>query len=471
MKKILIILISFWGLVSCEENKFEDFNYSAVYFPNQFPIRTFDVSEDASGTAYKFQIPAVIGGVYKNTKDRVLDIEIASELCSGALFQSTKDPICLMPSAYYSLSTPNTLKIPAGELYGHVEVQLKDAFFNDPLASKLYYVIPVRIKGSMDVDSVLSGKSTSANPDPRITSQWTMAPRNFTMFAVKYMNKYQGNYYHKGQSVVKDAAGKVVENNVYRTPNIVNSEVWNLVTTGKSQAFVSGNINSKIFSGNLLMNLTFDNGNSGSVIQTKDASIPVTGTCTFIKDGEVVDGGKRNSVVLSYKYSVPYTAPVLEGPIQKRNDVDPSIIYTGTWQKLVQDGNFNSDISYSSTVGNNFTFKFTGDGIALYFKTGPSYGSFDVYLDDMNNPVATNVSTKTPATQFQQKLFEKKGLSFIQHTLKVVIKEASNTIFDYLIYTVPQDVLPSGIYTFEAKDTLVVKNRVVSIESYTPVVQ
>jgi len=167
---------------------------------------------------------------------------------------------------------------------------------------------------------------------------------------------------------------------------------------------------------------------------------------------------------------VPYTAPVIEGPIQTRNDGDPSIKYSGTWTNLSQGGNYNNDATYSSTIGSSFTFTFTGDGIALYFKTGSTYGAFDVYLDDMTNPVATNVSVKTAATLYQQKVFEKAGLTFKSHTLKVVIAAGANTIFDYLVYTVPQDVLPSGNYIFEAKDTLVLKDRVVSIESFVPVV-
>ncbi|MBL7965826.1 MAG: DUF1735 domain-containing protein [Prolixibacteraceae bacterium] len=467
MKKFLIILTLSAGLIACEENKFVDFDYSAGYFPNQYPVRTFDLSSNTNGN--KFVVPIVMGGVYKNTQDRVFDIETAPALCNRALFESTKDTIHLMPSAYYTLGSTK-LTIPAGKLDGSIEVQMNDAFFNDPLASRLRYVIPIRIKDATNMDSVLRGKSSLANPDPRVASQWAVVPKDYTMFAVKYINQYHGNYFHRGTSIVKDPTGKIVESNVYRTPSLVNNEVWSLLTTGKNQVGSNSVINSKLLPGNLMMNLSFGNDQTCTITQSAGSVIPVSGTGKFIKEGEESGGIKRNSIILSYKYSMQYTAPVLEGPIQTRDDNNPAISYTGTWSTSPEAANYGGDRHYSSTVGNYFTFNFTGDGIALYWKTGPSYGSFDVYLDNMTTPVAINVSTKTTVNQFQQKLYEVKGLAFKSHTIKVVIKEATNTIFDYLVYTVPQNALPSGTYTFEAQDTLVNKDRVVTFENYTPLI-
>ena len=468
MKKTLIILTLFAGLIACEKNQFADFGYTAGYFPNQYPVRTFDLSDNTNVNNHKFLVPVVMGGVYKNSQDRVFDIEIVPGLCTRALFESTKDTIRLMPSSYYTLGSSNKLTIPAGKLEGSIEVQVKDAFFDDPLASKLRYVIPIHIKSATNLDSVLRGKSFLTDPDPRVAGQWAVVPKDFTMFAVKYINQYHGNYFHRGTSVVKDPAGNVVENNVYRTPSLINNEIWSLLTTGKNQVSVSSVINSKLLPGNLMMNLLFGNDQLCTITQTTGSAIPVSGTGKFIKDGDVWEGVKRNSIVLSYKYSMQYTAPVLEGPIQTRDDNNSAIVYSGTWSTSPEAANYGGDRHYSSTVGNYFTFNFTGDGIALYWKTGPSYGSFDVYLDDMTNPVAINVSTKTTVNQFQQKLYEVKGLPFKSHTIKVVIKEATNTIFDYLVYTVPQNALPSGTYTFEAQDTIVTKDRVVAIENYTP---
>ena len=42
MKKILVILTLVTGLIACEnqKNEFPDFDYTAGYFPYQYPVRT-----------------------------------------------------------------------------------------------------------------------------------------------------------------------------------------------------------------------------------------------------------------------------------------------------------------------------------------------------------------------------------------------------------------------------------------------
>ena len=143
------------------------------------------------------------------------------------------------------------LLIPSGSFDGNVEVQLKDAFFNDPKAIKATYVVPLRIKSSNDVDSILQGKKSVNNPDPRIAGNWITVPKNYTMFAVKYINQYHGKYLHRGASTVKDASGTVIDKAVYRTTYVVDNEVWNLVTNGLKQVATSGSVRSNRISRNV----------------------------------------------------------------------------------------------------------------------------------------------------------------------------------------------------------------------------
>src|SRR3546814_11066061 len=81
---------------------------------------------------------------------------------------------------------------------------------------RLGYVIPVRLKSSDDVDSILNGSSAMPDADPRITADWSVAPKNFTLFAVKYINEYHGTYFHYGESTVKEGGGDVLEDTLYR---------------------------------------------------------------------------------------------------------------------------------------------------------------------------------------------------------------------------------------------------------------
>ncbi len=241
MKKLLFILFVAAGVVSCENFDIEhpDFEYTSGYFPYQFPVRTLVLGDyiydNTNDNAHKFVISAAMGGVYENKKDREFEIEVDDNLCRNILFTSGGDTIKALPRSYYTLSSSNKLVIPSGKLNGGVEVQLTDAFFNDPKAIKNTYVVPIRLKSSSDVDTILSGSSLVANSDIRIVSQWINAPKNFTMFAVKYINEYHGNYFHYGSSKVKDAAGTELETTTYSTQYVENNAVAKLTTTARYQ--------------------------------------------------------------------------------------------------------------------------------------------------------------------------------------------------------------------------------------------
>ena len=309
MKKILIILTLFSVLVSCEnqENEFADFDYTSGYFPYQYPVRTLVLGDyiydNTNDNNHKFLISAAMGGVYANTKDRVFDIALAPELCNKVLFESTKDTVRLMPSSYYTLSSSNKLTIPAGEVNGNIEVQLSDAFFNDPLSVKNTYVIPVRLLGSADVDTVLQGKTTKQNPDPRVTGHWTTVPKDFTMFAVKYINPYHGKYLHRGASAVKDASGSVVEKTVYRQKYNVDDEVWSLVTTGKNQVSVTGTARSSIVTGSLKMLLDFSDNGTCTIKEATGSVFTITGTGKFVDDGDEWGNKKRDAIHINYQFT------------------------------------------------------------------------------------------------------------------------------------------------------------------------
>jgi len=262
MKKIILILTLAIGLISCENFNIDhpDFDYTSGFFPYQFPVRTLVLGDyiydNANDNAHKFVVSVAMGGVYENEKDREFEFEVDNSLCNNMLFTSGGDQLKALPSNYYTLSSPNKIVIPKGKMNGGVEVQL-NAFFADPLAIKNTYVVPLKLKGSNDVDSILVGSSPNPSADPRIASQWNIAPKNFTMFAVKYINEYHGNYFHYGVSKVKDAANAEVETTTYSTPYVENNTVAKLLTTGRNQVSLSTNFRSKIMTGTYNMVLTF----------------------------------------------------------------------------------------------------------------------------------------------------------------------------------------------------------------------
>jgi hypothetical protein len=222
-----------------------------------------------------------MGGVYENTKDRAFSFTVDESLCNNLLFTAGGVEVKPLPSNYYTLSSPDKIVIPKGAYNGGVEVQLTDAFFNDPLAIENTYVVPMRITGSSDVDTILLSK-------------------NFTLFAVKFINEYHGTYFQYGTSSVKDPSGSVIENTAYNTEKYVEDyPLVKLVTTGRYQASVSLSFKSAIFTGNFTLLLTF-NGTNCTISAPEGADYTATGSGEF-KSKEYAWGNKeRNGIVLNY---------------------------------------------------------------------------------------------------------------------------------------------------------------------------
>ena len=308
MKKISFLLIILTGLIGCKNKdiEFPDFTYTTGYFPYQYPIRTLVLGDyiydNTNDNNHKFLISAAMGGVYENKQERIFKIQVDNTLCDQAKFASNNQPMYALPEKYYKLSSPDQLIIPAGEVNGNIEVQLTDAFFDDTLAVKLAYVLPVRIKQVTNLDSLLVGKSTLAKPDPRIVGNWDVTPKDFTMFAVKFVNPYHGSYFHKGKSTLTDASGKVLESTAYRQAFIEKNEIWNLATKSKNQVTVDGVVRATAVTGKLSMLLTFTGDNC--VVQSAPGSaFAITGTGKFLDDADEWGNKKRDAIHMTYQFT------------------------------------------------------------------------------------------------------------------------------------------------------------------------
>jgi hypothetical protein len=309
MKKILIILALVTGLIACEnqQKEFPDYLFTSGYFPYQYPVRTLVLGDyiydNTNDNNHKFLISIAMGGIYTNDKDRVFNIELAPALCTKALFASTNDPIELMPPSYYTLSSSTQLIVPKDKVNGAIEVQLTDAFFNDPKAIKLAYVIPIRIVSSADVDTILRGNSSKNNPDPRVTApgEWNITPKDFTMFAVNFINPYHGTYLHRGVNTVKNSSGTILETNVYRTQYIEKNELWKLITSAKNIVQVSGTTKSALVPGTLKMDLTFADNGDCTIKQSTGSTYTITGTGKFTKGADTWGDKPRDAIHMTYQ--------------------------------------------------------------------------------------------------------------------------------------------------------------------------
>jgi hypothetical protein len=261
-----------------------------------------------------------MGGVYENKKERSVFFVVDESLCEDALFPNA-DTIRLLPSNYYQLSDPEKIVIPVGDDKAGVEVQLTEAFFNDPWSIKNTYVLPLRLTGVIDLDSLLQGKSTTNQADRRIAGHWTAAPKDFTMFAVKFINPYDGTYLHYGTCEVFDPSGKYMESRTYSAKYVEQNELWRLMTQSRSEVAVSGNFKSDIIPKlqdpslpplpplQLRLKFTSDDylapkGVDCTIEAMEGSPYTITGNGKYTTDTEEYGGKKRDAI--SLKYTIKY---------------------------------------------------------------------------------------------------------------------------------------------------------------------
>jgi hypothetical protein len=317
MKKIslLIITVLLAGMFSCENQawKFDDFIYTTTYFPYQYPVRTLVLGDymfdNENDNNLKFKISVRIGGVYENKEDRTVGYQLEPGLATKLITNAntfdgkviaSSDTLQILPSQYYTLSPANQIVVPKGEFIGGIEVQLTDAFLDDPKAVLTRYVIPIRITTST-TDSVLVGSTTYTSPDPRIASNWKIVPKDFTIFAIKYVNAYHGKYLVRGRSVITDNIPTVLETIIYHKKYVENDELWSLQTVGRNKVRITNVLKKTPESpGSYSMDLAFDADNNCIVTDAPDSDFPVTGTGKFVKDGDMWGNEPKNAIYLNY---------------------------------------------------------------------------------------------------------------------------------------------------------------------------
>ena len=321
-KRLFTVMAAALVLAGCHnfDTEFPDYTYTSGYFPYQFPVRTIILGDDVypndNDNAGRFVISAAMGGVYKNKQDRNINFRVDESLCDGVAFDNG-DPIKALPRSYYTLSNDNQITIPKGEFNGGVTVQLTDAFFNDPDAIKNTYVVPLVLTGTSDLDSLLAGASDKANPDRRFASQWTVAPKDFTMFGVKFITELHGKWFHYGSATI---GSETVE---YKVPDdfnhdVTGNEVVMLTTTGRHTSTLTQNLKGSM--SNFAATLIFThNGETVTISAPSDADYQVSGSGTYKLDKTSAYNrwSNKDRYVLTYSF----TLTTSDGRVYKADDV------------------------------------------------------------------------------------------------------------------------------------------------------
>ncbi|MDR0573425.1 MAG: DUF5627 domain-containing protein [Tannerella sp.] len=289
-----------------QEITFQDFDYQTVYFASQYPVRTLELGEDlfvdtSLDNQRKVSIKATMGGVYTNNRDRMIDFRVDESLCEGLYFANSDVAITPMPKDYYKLAS-DRITIPSGSILGGVEVELTEAFFNDPKSLSNTYVIPLLMTDVQGADSILRGAPLVDNPNRCVDADWSIKPRDFVLYAVKYVNQWHGNYLRRGTDHITQSNGSTTIS-VRHAQYVENDEVVNISTNRLNMATLPLSIHD---SGGTAINfnlvLTFSDDGVCTVSGASDI-YEASGIGTFVSKGEKnsMGGYDRDALYLDYQ--------------------------------------------------------------------------------------------------------------------------------------------------------------------------
>jgi hypothetical protein len=267
-----------------------------------------DLIDNSLDKEHKFHIGVCVGGFYDNN-DRIwrVNFEVDPSLLPDDYLKRDAGTLMILPPHYYTLTPGASVTIPKGSFNGLIQVQLTDAFFQDPLAITGRYVIPLRITGSPDTENILHGvlsPDAPAVPDVHQASHWEVLPKDYTLFGVKYANPYHGKWLRRGQLTVRDQSGEIVSTKIYHAQYVEENDVVSLATASLNAVTSTMQIDTETF------NLRFDINDDGEIAVSSVTGSPVTvtyGTGVYKENGDTWGGTPekptpRDAIYLNYFY-------------------------------------------------------------------------------------------------------------------------------------------------------------------------
>jgi hypothetical protein len=312
MKKInttaILFVILTIVLVSCENAgiEFDDFGKTVCYFPYQTPARTlilgkYDQGFNENDNKYQFEIGVTMTGVYENKSDRKVYFNLDQALLSNVT------NVLPLPANYYTIETASPVIIPKGDIKGRIMVKLTDTFFNDPKAiaslNTANYAIPLVISSVEGLDSIYSGKPAVANPNRIKKTDWVVAPKDYTLFGIKYINKFHGNYLRRGADKLTNALNVEVGTTIYRNQYVERNELVKASSFDLTSVTLPNIIRrfGGANGGTINLKLVFAADGKCSVYNTFDNS--AIGAGVFKENGDKWGGIPQDVIYLNYAYT------------------------------------------------------------------------------------------------------------------------------------------------------------------------
>jgi hypothetical protein len=110
-------------------------------------------------------------------------------------------------------------------------------------------------------------------------------------------------------------------------------------------------------------------------------NVPITLNLMMYEDGAVADADRR--MLNDLRQAAFGSAPVVPSGTTTVNDTDSGIAYTGTWHYAANRnaGDYDNDVHWTSTVGDSFSYTFTGTGIDVIGPKSNVSGLFSITID------------------------------------------------------------------------------------------
>lgn len=320
MKKTIISTLALGILMTGCQNgdaDFPDYDYQTISFAKQSPIRTVTLGDEeyvdnTLDNEHAIEIKAVLGGVNVNKSERWAKVTVDESMCENVYFDDGRKMIPL-PESYYTMAS-DRLVIAKNEVLGGVRIDFTDAFFADPMSLDVNYVIPLRLTAASD--SILSGQAKDGvvNPNRLVKDDWSVVPKDYVFYAVKYKNPYHGVWLSRGTDKITDD-GAVTEVN-REASNWEKATLREIYSKGLSKCGYTFSTVVPVIDANgekgektISCELVLDIDASGNItVSTGSEGCTASGSGTWKHKGEPKAWGDkdRDLITLSFAYSIEY---------------------------------------------------------------------------------------------------------------------------------------------------------------------
>ncbi len=157
------------------------------------------------------------------------------------------------------------------------------------------------------VDSILQGRPAVENPDRLNASDWSVTPRDYVLYCVKYVNEWHGVYLRRGTDRLTLADGTTSE--IVRKADYIERDEEVSVSTSayRSCEIALSTQTDADHTYAYRLRLDFNAEDGTCAISSAEAGVTVTGSGRFVIDGEknAIGGTDRDALYLDYTVTHP----------------------------------------------------------------------------------------------------------------------------------------------------------------------